>query len=453
MKNKTKGSAQLLTPILRWFMFAMVLANISSGMYGLLLPIYITELGATVGQVGLVFTLTSVVMLGLQILGGWISDLIGRLRAIAIGSLGGILGFAAMLLAPSWQWMLLAISINQVPFALVGPSFGAFIAENSTKENRGRVYGITDTIFQITGVIGPPLGGYLASGFGFRPMLFVAGGFYTAAAGLRIWMARTMKSASEQAPERLSVGSLKINIRTMFAMILGGGVLTWIFITDGIRDVAFRLSSELQPLYLEQIAGLSLTEIGLLGSIFSGAMMFTPILSGRMSDRFGERVPISLGFLMISGAFAIFLQATNFLGFALTWIVFGVGVGLLSPAYQSLISKVVPQEKLGIFSGMFRSSLGLISLPAPWIGATLWERFSPKLPFIITGTAALITVLPTWFKFKIPKEPQNNEADKLDLEQRPDFDGAKHAKTEADDQPGRNRLDPLEDDGSEGSDH
>jgi len=166
----------LITPLIGWFLFAIILANIAGSMTNILMPIYLTELGASVGQVGLVFTLTSVVILVLQILGGWISDSIGRLRAIAIGSLGGVLGFVFMLLAPSWQWMLLALSVTQIPYALVGPSFSAFIAENSTEENRGKVYGITDTIYQVVGVIGPPLGGFLAGKYGFKVMLLVATG-------------------------------------------------------------------------------------------------------------------------------------------------------------------------------------------------------------------------------------------------------------------------------------
>jgi len=392
----------LLTPILRWFMLAMVLANISSSMYGFLLPLYVTELGATVGQVGLVFTLTSITTLGLQILGGWISDSIGRLRAIAIGSIGGILGYLAMLLAPTWQWMLLALSINQIPFALVGPSFSAFIAENSIEENRGQVYGVTETIYQITGIVGPPLGGFLAGKYGFRLMFLFAVVLYGAAAGLRIWMATTMKSQTETPPERLTLASLKTSLKTVGGMILSGGVITWIFITDGVRDTAFRLSGELQPLYLEQIAGISVEQIGLLGSIFSLAMMLVPLLSGRLSDKFGERVPITTGFLLVFAAFMIFLNVFTFAGFAVTWVIFGFGVGILSPAYQSLVSKVVPQKSLGIFSGFFQSSIGLISLPAPWIGAQLWERFSPRLPFMITAVAALTTIIPIWLKFKVP---------------------------------------------------
>jgi MFS family permease len=404
MNNSEKQP--LLTPIMRWFMFAMVLANIAGTMIPMFVPIYLTELGASVEQVGMVFTLSSIVILFLLIFGGWLSDSIGRLRAIAIGSVGGIIGWTFMILAPSWQWMLVALSINQIPYALVGPSFRAFIAENSKEEHRGRVFGITDTIYQITGVVGPPLGGLLAGTYGFKAMLLTSGILYTMAAGLRIWMATTMKSPQEENPQKLTAMSFKSSVKTMFGMLVGGGVITWIFITDGVRDTAFRLSGELQPLYLERIAGISVEQIGILGAIFSIAMMFTPMLSGKLVDKYEERVPIALGFGMVFAAFVYFLQATTFIGFAVTWVIYGTGVGLLSPAYSSLMTKVVPQKMLGIFMGLFFSSIGLISLPAPWIGAQLWERYSPRLPFVITAGAALLTLIPVLLKFKVPERKE-----------------------------------------------
>ncbi len=407
---ETTEKQPLLTPIMRWFLFAMVLANIAGQMFPMLLAIYLTDLGASIEQVGLVFTLTSVVILVLQVLGGWMSDSLGRLRAIAIGSVGGIIGYVLIMFAPTWQWMLVAMSVSMIPYALVGPSFGAFIAENSTDENRGKVYGITDTIFQITGVVGPPLGGWMAKDYGFKAMFLVSAILYTLAAILRIWMATTMRPAAEENPEKLTFSSLKTSMTTMVSLLAGGGVITWIFLTDGVRDTAFRLSGDLQPLYLEQVAGLTLLQIGLLGTVFSVAMMFTPMLSGKISDDYGERVPITFGFLLVFVAMVTFLNVSTYLGFALVWAIFGFGVGLLSPAYQSLISKVVPQKMLGVFTGMFRSSIGLISLPAPYIGAWLWGRYGPRLPFIITAAAALVTIIPIWFKFKLPEKEEEEAA-------------------------------------------
>ncbi len=306
----------------------------------------------------------------------------------------------------------------------MGPSFGAFIAENSTEENRGRVYGITDTVFQITGIIGPPLGGYLMGLYNFKTMMVVSAILYTFATGLRIWMAKSQKPkaeeiGSEKTSNSLSIDSFKKSLKLMFKMIFAGSVVSWIFVTDGVRDIAFRLSGELQPLYLEQVGGIRVEQIGILGGIFSFAMMFTPILSGKMSDKFGERVPITAGFSLMTLAFAIFLNATSFFGFALTWIVFGMAVGLMSPAYQSYISKVVPQNMLGIFSGVFYGSIGLISLPAPYFGALLWENFSPKTPFIITAIVVTLAILPVWFIFKpiIGKVDLGVDLSELDAEE------------------------------------
>jgi len=405
MNNITESKKPpLLTPILRWFMLAMVLANIAGSMSPLLMPIYLTQLGASVTQVGLVYTLTSIAILALQVMGGWISDSIGRLRTIAIGSIGGIIGFIALLMAPTWQWMIVALMIYQFPFALVGPSFGAFIAENSSEENRGRVYGITSTIYQVTGVVGPPLGGLLAGQFGFKWMLLVAAIFYSMAAGLRIWMATTMRSPEEKGKISLSMQHFKTSIRTLVGMVTAGGLLTWLFIADGVGDIAFRLSGEIQPLYLEQVGGISIAQIGLLGSINALAVMFIPLFSGKLSDKYGERVPIVTGFSMIFIALLVFIRAESFAIFALSWVIFGVAIGMLDPAYQSLISKAVPSKLLGTFQGVFRGSLGFISLPAPWIGTQLWALFTPRTPFVVTAIASLIILPIVWFKFKLPEQ-------------------------------------------------
>jgi MFS family permease len=136
----------------------MILANVASEMVFALLPVYLSELGASVGQIGLTFTVAALVPLALQIFGGWLSDSIGRLRTIAIGSVAASFGYVLLPLAPSWQWGLLALCLEYIAGSLVGPSFGAFIADQSAEENRGRVFGLTKGIFLTVAVIGPLLG-------------------------------------------------------------------------------------------------------------------------------------------------------------------------------------------------------------------------------------------------------------------------------------------------------
>lgn len=403
MESPTKKTEPLLNQTLLAFMVAMIFANIGGNMYGALLPLYLKELGANVVQIGLFFTLSQIIPLALQILGGWISDTLGRLRSIALGSLAGNLTFVGFIFAPTWQFVLIGEAFSAMTRSLIGPSFSAFIAEQSSEKNRARVFGITDALFMIVGVVGPPLGGWLADRFGFRIMLAVAWVFYAIATVMRINMARNSAKNGESHPQKLSFSGLRQNLGTMFGLVASGGIITWILITDGVRDIAYALSGNLMPLYLETIGGMTYQQIGWLGSIFGICMMLVNVPAGWLADKKGERLGIILGFVLEAAAMGVFVITHGFWGYAISWALFGIGVGLMSPAYNSLISKAVPQKVRGTAFGLFSTSLGLVSLPSPWIGAQLWERTSPRVPFLVTGAAAVFSILPAWVKFKLPK--------------------------------------------------
>ncbi|NTU75529.1 MAG: MFS transporter, partial [Anaerolineaceae bacterium] len=312
---------------LKLFMVAMVLANMAWQMYGPILPLYLKELDASILQIGLFFTLSQIIPLALQIIGGWISDTLGRLRSIAMGSLAGVLSYVALLLAPTWQWVLLGEGFSAVTRSLVAPSFGAFIAEQSAEEHRARVFAITDTIYMIVMIVGPPLGGWMVDQFGFKWMLAAAGILYVGATIIRVSMARSVSREVTEKPETLSFKSLKTNLGLMVGLILGGGVVTWLLLTDGVRDLSGSMSFTLLPVYLQGIGGLSMTQIGWLSSILGIANMVMNIPGGTLADKKGERVAIALGFLIDFAALVVFLQVSSFWGYAAAWALFGVGGG------------------------------------------------------------------------------------------------------------------------------
>lgn len=395
---------RILSNTLIVFMIAMVFANIAAEMYMTMLPLYIRHLGADIMQVGMFFTVSQIVPLVLQVLGGWVSDSIGRLKSVAIGSLIGLGAFISPIFVPTWQWLYLSEGLNAMTRSLIGPSFGAFIAEETPEEHRGKVYGITDTIYTVVTVIGPPLAGWLADNYGFRVMLAVAAGIYVCATTIRLILAKIAgRRRQEQSREALSFQSLKANFKTIIGLALAGGVLTWLLITDGVRDIAFSMSFRLMPLYLEDIGGMSLQQIGWLSSFFGIASMITTIPAGWFADKFSERAAIALGFILEFFAMLLLILVDSFIGFASVWALFGVAVGLLSPAYQSLLSKVLPERVRGTGFGLIHASLGIFSLPAPAVGSLLWKSINPQAPFYITAIIALITVVPAWLKFKLDK--------------------------------------------------
>lgn len=399
---------------LQLFMTGMILANIAAMMYDPLLPLYLQHLGADVRQVGLFFTIAAVLPLLFQIFGGWISDSIGRLKAVAIGSVANMFTFVIFLLAPSWEWGLLAMATGAIGRSFVAPSFRAFIAEQSSENNRGKIYGIADTVFAVVGVLGPPLGGFLSDRYGYTMMFIVAAGFFTLATALRIGMAirydkepETITSTTTAEPvtsrQKPSFSNLKSSIGAMLVLLASGGVATWILITDGIIDINFNMVGQLFPIYMNNEVGITNTQIGILNSMSSIVTMALMTFTGWLSDRKGERHAIVAGMGMFAASMVVFISSRNFASMSIAYIMFGMGQALMSPAYSSLISKAVPEKLRGLAFGLFSTSVGVVALPAPFIGAWLYETYNPQLPFILPTIALLVAMPIAWRKFHMPK--------------------------------------------------
>ncbi len=400
MKNKR---LPLLNDNLRWFMLAMILANIAGQMAYSMMSLYLISLGASVGQVGMVYTLASLIPIVLQIFGGWLSDTIGRLRAIAIGSAISVFGYLFFIISPSWQWVLLGLSVEYISSSFVGPSFSAYIAEQSDEANRGKVYGLSSGIYMVVTVIGPALAGFLAYRYGFHSMLSAAFGFYLTATIVRVWMARAERFSASHKSGIPTLKGLTTQLRSILVLLTAGGVLTWIWITDAIGDTSFSLTGDLFPIYLSQIGHLTVEQIGLLGSAWGIASIGGSFLGGWLTDKRSERTMLAGGFLLIALSLGVMMLARSQALFLISRLLNGFGEGILMPSYNSLISKVVPEEKRGLAFGFLGTSLGILSLPMPWIGAQLWEGFTPQMPFWITAAFCLATVPIAWYKFVLPK--------------------------------------------------
>ena len=389
-RHRAAITGEIISPVMRWFLLGMVLANLAGNMYRLLLPLYMAEIGASITQIGLGFSLAALIPLFFQYLGGWISDHIGRLMTIFLGSIAGFAGYMIMVFAPSWQVMTLGIAIESFSQVAVTPSFSPFVAENSPEKHRGLVFGMTTTIFMIVGVIGPPMGGWLASQIGFRNLMLVGAVPYFLSFLLRLALARWESKQRSKPLQRLDTSSLVITLRETRDFLVKSPLLVWFLLIAGVTEMMIKLSRELLPVYVEQISKLSIEQIGILGSVYGIAFMITAIPAGRMSDKTEPRISIAVGFVLSALGLLSIVLTRSFWAIAASWFLFGVGNGFLNPILSTLLSKIVPKVLLGRIFGLYWTVRTAISMPISWVGSQLWAAFTPVVPFALTAAVGLL---------------------------------------------------------------
>ncbi len=383
---------------LKVLLVTMIIANIGSGIFGPFMALYVKDLGASVTQVGLYFSIMAIAPVAFRILGGWFSDSAGRVATVAVGSVAGLIGFVALWLAPTWRWLIPGGLMMALGRSLVGPSFRAYVAECADESIRAQVFGFADSLFLICEIIGPPLGGTLAQASGYRVLFGAATAFMVVATALRVW------NAWDVPPKlgRVRLQTLKTGLGGIGALIVGGGLLTWIFVVDAARDFGFALSWELRPLFQKGLGGLGDGQIGWLASLGAVTMAVLMTPGGKLADRIGERKVMVAGGLLEVGALLVFVNARGMAGFALSAVLMSTAWALFGPAFDSLLSKAVPTSQLGLTYGLFETTLSVVAMPAPWIGASLWHAILPQLPFYLTSGIALATLPLIWLTFRAP---------------------------------------------------
>ncbi|HUS84285.1 MAG TPA: MFS transporter [Anaerolineales bacterium] len=396
-----KSTQPLLSRKMILFLVGLTFAEATRAMTAVQIPVFLREIGASVSQVGLFFTLAAIVPLVLGVFGGWISDSIGRLRAILFGSLAGILGYLPFAFAHRWEVALLGPAILAVATSLIQPSFRAYIADTCPTETRGRVFGLSKSFITAAWIITPPLGGFLAMNFGSRMMFLTAVFLYGIAAVIFIFLLQSEKIKTTAPWEKPNLKSLRESFTQIFPIVFAGGLLTWILISEGIRSVATQFSFNLLPVYLSDIGLIDKQGIGVLDGLHGIAWVIASPIGGWLSDKSSERSGYMLGTAFFLSSFLVFILAEGFGVFGLSWIIMGIGGALLDPAYNALIARGAPAHLRGVAYALIPALIGLVALPSPWIGGQIWEFTNPKIPFLATFLLGSLALVPAWFKLRV----------------------------------------------------
>jgi MFS family permease len=373
---------------LLWVTLGMIVANLAGNMYFPLLPLYLESLGATVQEVGVFFTLQVILAICFRVLGGWISDHMGRMPTIALGSLFGVGAITGYTVAPTWEWAAFGALMGAVGSSLVGPSFQAYIAEQAPEGKMNGTFGLINGLFLICAIIGPPVGGYMADHVGFKTMMWTATGIFYGATALRVWMAR----GSRFEFRTLQPAQLARDVRITLGLLLAGGILTWLFLIDGLSDAGNQVAFPFLPNFITDVRHMPKTTYGLLIALapLTGALAMWPC--GRLADRIGERLNIALGMLIGSASMLLLMAARAPALIAVCFGLFGMAQAFIEPAFSGLLSKAVPKGSLGITWGIFWTALGVLAIPAPTVGGFLYDHVAPGSIFVVSAGCTLLAV-------------------------------------------------------------
>ena len=122
--------------------------------------------------------------------------------------------------------------------------------------------------------------------------------------------------------------------------------------------------------------------------------MLASVPGGKLSDRWGRRRTIAVGWVLYACIYAALAVAENrYLIWGLLGA-YGVYYGLTEGAEKALISEIAPKKKLGSSFGWYYLTLGLLALAASVLFGTIWEFVGSRAAFLTgAGLAAAAVIL------------------------------------------------------------
>jgi DHA2 family methylenomycin A resistance protein-like MFS transporter len=364
------------------------------------LPAIGSGLGTDVGGLQWVVDGYALALASLMLTSGTAGDRYGHKRVVLAGFAVFGAGSLGCGLAPDVPVLVAARVVQGVGAALLLPGTLAIIGRAfPDPAERARAIGVWAGIGSLALPAGPLLGGALTDGLGWRAIFLVNVPIVLAALLLSVAVVR--ESRDEHAAPLdlpgLVLGALAL-LATTYAFIEGGRdgataprvmaaacVAVVALAALGLAERRRGDAAMVPPALLRRPAfGAANTTAGImnlctLGTLFvlplflqsvqhrsafrAGLMMlplFTPLavfalLGGRITSRIGARLPAAAGLLVAAAGLALLTGVTARSGLGLlvpAFLLWGLGVGLLTPAVVAAAIAAVPSERAGLASAV-----------------------------------------------------------------------------------------------------
>ena len=355
-------------------------------MYDLIWQPYILSLGASTPLIGLILSIYTMFNSGLQLVTGELADSVGRKTVMNWYYVFTITGLVFAVLAKNW-WYILALNVLfGIADALEGPAFSPMMAESVPKEKMAVAMSLMTLIWGIPGFYGQAMGGYLADMLGIRSVMYIILGAMIVAA---LWFYFTTKETlKEKKPFKLSAV-----LKNIQGIAKPESHLVPFYIVSILDRFGWAINRGILVTLLTQAYGFSLTSIGILMTVEMIVMTVTSIPIGKALEKYSTKKGITLALVLNFLVFGGYALTSNYMILLVLQAMKGITVGLWDAAIGLYQNKLVPEGERGKTFGNINSIKGLVSIPAPFIGALLFGFIGFKGVFATSATIIGLALL------------------------------------------------------------
>lgn len=361
--------------------------DMASEMVHALLPLFLTSLGATALDVGIIEGVAESSALMIKVFSGTISDRLGKRKALAvIGYAMGALSKPMIAMAHGGGMVLFARLIDRLGKGVRGAPRDALVADVCAVEIRGRAYGLRQTLDAIGSFLGPLCVVVLLwlVPLDFRMVFWIA--TIPAVLSVLILIIGVQDVKNVAKPDPSCAGFLSLHQMAKL------GVSFWsVVVVGGILTLA-RFSEAFLILRAE-IAGIPLAELPLVMVVMNMAYAVTAYPFGRLSDRIGAQWLLVIGLMVLMAADICLALVENVYGIWLGVVLWGVHFGITQGLLAKLVADSAPSELRGTAFGVFNLICGLALLLASVIAGWVWQNWNWSGTFKIGAACSLVAIL------------------------------------------------------------
>lgn len=371
--------------LLGWVSF---FTDMASEMVYPLLPLFLTRvLGASAMSLGVIEGAAEAANSVLKVVSGWLADRWGTPKKLVLGGYGLSSAVRPLIaIATSWPQVLAIRFSDRLGKGIRGAPRDAMLADFAPANARGRVYGFHRAMDHAGAVAGP----LLASAY-----LYFHPGDYRTLFTLTIIPGVVVILVLLRVPERAKAAPTPAASPTNRSnpgnrVDLGSRFYKAMFVI-----LLFSLGNASDAFLLLRLSDLGIAAfwIPLLWSALHVVKVVASLGGGALSDTFGRRTMIGLGWIVYALVYAGFGVFDARPAVVAIFLAYGLYFGLTEGVEKAWVADMAPATSRGTAFGIYNAVLGAGSLAASLLFGLIWTRVSPHAAFMTgAGLALLATV-------------------------------------------------------------